>query len=451
MITIKSFTFIKIFAALLLFNLSHGACSFSWESSKFRPFKNVTAKGCLLFSEKIADLKLSNGEILPVTADFLSSSQTSSHYLGYKWFFNITDSVPVKNEANQYAVILSNGEKIIFGVLDPVKKIYGNDSWKLSERGSRIDVAGSCGVSLSFQKGKIQKYKTSSGLSVNFMYEDGRLSSINEDGKPLASFAYGENSMTVSTPQNGNSPVKIYFENITGGGRIVKAVERGTETTSFEYGFEKNRPFTAKCIYPGGSFSEYEFDGKSGTVRKERSHSAGHTRTYSYHELPDGISRRGSNGDEDLWQSKNGITKEKINGGPTVTKYKIMSGNAIGKVRKEIVEYPDGQSSTTIFSYDDRGNIFMEIRDGKIVKSVKYDYGKNTAEYFDGSNNFICRKEFDDKRRVILYENAKMQKFKVSYLENGEFKIYYSNERNKNAKFASAGKNGGELLKQLNH
>ena len=152
-----------------------------------------------------------------------------------------------------------------------------------------------------------------------------------------------------------------------------------------------------------------------------------------------------------MWQSKNGITKEKINGGPTVTKYKIMSGNAIGKVRKEIVEYPDGQSSTTIFSYDDRGNIFMEIRDGKIVKSVKYDYGKNTAEYFDGSNNFICRKEFDDKRRVILYENAKMQKFKVSYLENGEFKIYYSNERNKNAKFASAGKNGGELLKQLNH
>lgn len=143
MIAIKPFTFIKIFAALLLFNLSHGACSFSWESSKFRPFKNVTAKGCLLFSEKIADLKLSNGEILPVTADFLSSSQTSSHYLGYKWFFNITDSVPVKNEANQYAVILSNGEKIILGVLDPVKKIYGNDSWKLSERGSRIDVAGS--------------------------------------------------------------------------------------------------------------------------------------------------------------------------------------------------------------------------------------------------------------------------------------------------------------------
>ena len=78
---------------------------------------------------------------------------------------------------------MKNMEELLLRAIDEGKKIYGNDSWKLSERGSRIDVAGSCGVSLSFQKGKIQKYKTSSGLSVNFMYEDGRLSSINEDGK----------------------------------------------------------------------------------------------------------------------------------------------------------------------------------------------------------------------------------------------------------------------------
>ena len=75
---------------------------------------------------------------------------------------------------------------------------------------------------------------------------------------------------------------------------------------------------------------------------------------------------------KDIWyEGREGIAVSQLDGGPKTTRYFLTNGIYYGKPRKEVTEYPSGEKEETLYSYDDKGRLVGEYKNGNLLYRLK--------------------------------------------------------------------------------
>ena len=390
-----------------------GVCSIGWTSKKDDVFENIGEKCNVAIVEQIGEISLPGGESIPLQADFDSARNTASAFLGFGWFFNLTDTAVVPDGGNAYKVIMPNGlsERLF---KEPSKDVYSNPEWALQTRGSgAMELSRKCGTSFSFSNGKIRRIRLASGDILIFQYSSDRLSAIECRGKKLAEFKYGGSGGSVSIVLGDpETPVNLSFKDAKGGktGKMLSSIEQyGKVRRSYAYDFSNPESYKMEYFAAGLPKRLFTWSPKSGAVSREESHFGGSATTYAYRNAYSDseyeISRKcEQDGLEDYrYYSVNGISKERKRGGPLITDAVFRMGPKL-LPRRRIVEYPGGGKDNFQYMYDAEGRLIRELKNGNIVRVLKRDDKKRSVSLYDGGNVFKWKKVFDERGRITEYE-----------------------------------------------
>ena len=414
------------------FGSSSAGCNFSWDYNPVMAFDNISGTGKVIVRERICSVTLKSGDSLDVNAWFGSDVKTASDVLGYGWNLNITSISATKCAPYVYEFktpdnashwLRFNGGK------------YRSEAWILAEKRNQLFVTSTCGKEVTISNGRVRRIKFSSGAQVNYNYDDkGRLVSLYDNDKKIAEFEYsGDGDSFTLRTFPGREEYKISLKSIKGFGKILNSIERpGGDYTRFTYDFQKGGNCTMEVLknYRG---RKYSFSGNDGEIRREDIVSDNPSEDgYLYNvRNMDGAKSENkfiertkiSTNRKDIWyEGREGIAVSQLDGGPKTTRYFLTNGIYYGKPRKEVTEYPSGEKEETLYSYDDKGRLVGEYKNGNLLYRLKISGDGKAVSCISPDGGLKWKKMYDEKNRVISYELSDGRKTVFTYLNGGMVK-----------------------------
>jgi len=408
------------------------SCGFSWHPYSLMAFECINIDGQVHFTEHLGSMLTSDGETLPLYANFNSGRKTASNLLGYGWWFGITDCTIVKSGRIEYTVTFPDNTT---NMLRPnknskQKNVYDSDSWAFVEGSNPAVLNGKCGVEVFFKGGVMVKQKTSSGVTIEFNYLEGRLFSISEKGKDLVRFEYNKDLDIVTIKFVETKQTTILNLISISESRIDKILSSiqysDGKKIKYLYNFKEKTRWSLNREISPHQYAEFIWNTANGRITRENFCRDGKNDIFLYtYKLGDfgglHISRiLHSTRKEDIFCSnKTGIVQQRSNGGPIVTTHNAMTNSAFGKPKRIVSENPDnGEVEEIVYTYDDKGRIIREILNGKVLYNIKYNDKEHSIIYHDSDWKQLWKKIYDDQDRVVLYEmeDGKIATFK--YLKN---------------------------------
>lgn len=404
-----------------------------WRTEKNRPFGgNVDSECRLNVCEELGEITFAKGEFsIPLIVDFYSGRNTKSPTMGAYWILNVADLRLVKNDVNSYHLFLPNGAVEKFRVSSK-KGIFTNPNseFVLAERPNMQVLKDERGFAYTFKNTVLEQIKSPKGDAVDFVYKERKLVAIMENGQKAALFEYGENSLEIKFVREGLN-VRMAFKDVPDGkmGAMLSTIESdGKIIRSYAYDFKQ--PYNAKFKMSGGTDrNEYTFNLNDGKVSEEAFSKSGKEDRYSYGQQPHPLGgiqltrTLRSNGLRDLWYEHNCVKAEQKTGGPIITTYYIGHGSAAGLARRTETIFADGKKTESLMSYDDKGRILREIRDGKIMYNMKYRDAKSTVECYTGDWKPVWKKTFNKEGRLVSYSKADGTSFDVKYIGGNKAEV----------------------------
>lgn len=168
-------------AALLASTVSHTkvkACvsAFSMPQSHF---EGVDYQGYVFHVEKIGYLQMSSDVKLPMYLTFSSRRETVSPYVGYGWEIPLLESKIVQLDENNFRLDQPDGWFRPFwrDIKNPT--LLHASGWEAEIHGNTITAWASCGMKLTFRKGRIVSMQLKD-RKLDYLYEDNQVSQIRE-------------------------------------------------------------------------------------------------------------------------------------------------------------------------------------------------------------------------------------------------------------------------------
>jgi hypothetical protein len=380
---------------LVLANCPAFACGISWLLPKSH-FEGVDAQGYLMHSEKIGEIKLDDGLVLPVITLFETDFKSSSQYLGMNWMLPILESKVVQTDENTFQMWQPDGLYRKFKRDKKNPNILNNGSgWRGQIDGDKITLWAECGTRIEFVKGKITALQIKNH-KLSYSYLGNLVSEIKEGRNVLLKVNTDDNDEHVTglTLANGKKiswelgqkpRIQVIKEQKLIGGIDKALVKLRTEDgLERQYGYgtddKLNPTFTRNQITatwnPVSGFIVKDADWKYDITANTKSGANA------------AIGRVNEKGQREYWfydKSRGSETIVETDGTKSVSTW-FPSGKLFGKIRSVKKEKAGKIIYEKTVSYNENGNLIRKLDQG-VLWEYQYRnleliaYRKNTEEW----------------------------------------------------------------------
>jgi hypothetical protein len=263
--------------ALVAFLITQGvgrACGLEW-TLPVNHFDGVNEWGYVSYWEKVGDLDLGNGLVLPLTINFCSSRDGwNSPYVGQGWMLPLLDSNFVQVDERTFRMVEPDGRIRMFWRGNSNDTILGSaGGWRAEIKGNEIDAYASCGWKVSYLKGHIVGLLTPRNRQLDFSYSGNTVIAIREKGATKLSIERDVATGHVNALVFSGKRIEITLdqkpriENIAGQNVVagmaesLKSIAPSTgPTKSFEFAVNNKVQPTLKITSNGGHERLFTWD-----------------------------------------------------------------------------------------------------------------------------------------------------------------------------------------------
>lgn len=412
-------------------------------------FPHVNDQGKFSYWEKVGEIDVGGGLVLPIHLNFNASRHSVSPTLDASGFLlGLTDATAVQLDERKFRIYTPAGRYRTFrrDRKNP-NVVHSGKSWKGELKGDVLSVASECGDRLTYRQGVISEMQIKD-RKFDFIRSGGKVSEIREGGKTILKVAtdsmsgdvvlsYGFNKKIVF--QFGERPVVqvIKGKNVVGQKErsLCKIVGENGFTRDFEFAVNKDIQPTMKVgnekfvWNPTNGFmisdGIWQYDIKPGEADSANAV----------------IARINFEGGREFWhrnRSKGEEIIENVDGTRKITTW-FTSGQLAG--RKRVIQKVKNNKKTTEikFLYDENGKR-RKIRVNKnALRHSKQSDLKLTgiAKLVNTNANFISKKDYkideyerlraDGKIEIFVVKNGKTSRWMLKDQITGEVlknKIY---------------------------
>lgn len=379
----------KVVAMATLLPLQGFGCGVDFKVPKDH-FDGVNEYGYVSYWDKIADLDLGEGLVMPLVIGFQSDREWSSPYLGYGWILPLFDSNLVQTGENSFEMIAPDGYTVQFG-RDGKKPtlLNGQRGLKGEISGDTIALWADCGWKLTYTKGKITSIGTPKGKTL-LIGRDGTgvARDVTYDGKVVVrvekDFKGSVTGLVLGDKRIGlEQTEKPRIQSILGK-NVVAGKDMSLGKVSSNNGVIKTCEYTVTDeLQPkltvtdaGKSPRQIAWDSATRLIKADGE--------WGYDIKPSlaknsnaSIGRKNKTNQEELWFLDSAEGQEivqEITGYKKVTRW-FTSGNLTGKVRSIEQTSSSGHQSKKIF-YDENCKVIRESIENGIEKQVIYHHSR---------------------------------------------------------------------------
>ena len=406
------------------------ACGLNW-TCPGGYFKHCDDSGYVLLTEKLADLTIpGENDSVPIYMYFTSENTVPSPYAGL-WRIGILDMSLVQVNEKQFRMQDPGGNVTLLS-WDKNKNVLDGPGWKGSCTGHRIKLWASCGWSVEFSRGKIDRMNTSRNKSLIFNYTDGLVSSITCEGKTL--FAVGsltENTLEITINGKKLGIVKTDQPCVQRVGKadvtqrtyksLHKITGQGDSGSGCSYIYSSDEKMRSMIVVSG----KYEHDNFT-LIWYPQTRKIGRYNDWEYTKIRDRknqrdtieLIRKNSNGEiESVYRDLTSGIDITQSGKTKHSEYSFTSGAAAGKVRKIMHEVEGKVTHFEKYAYDEKGR---PIRGQENDDMLRFEYNdKNRTALAWRNDKLLWKKSMDENGRIV----------KVEYPEGKELRLAYPEKR----------------------
>ena len=412
-------TLLALIFALLVSGMSCvEACGLNWWLSRSGPYENTDNFGHAELRERIGEVRLSNGDRLPVLLLFQSHSDHASPWAGHGWSIPLLDARMVQEDADRFRFWMPDGlERVFHRDAKQRDMLHGDGGWRAQIKGNLIEVASNCGDSILLSAGRPIRmtlgdtridYSTGDGGNSIELREAGRLL-IKARPDPLA-----EDEIIIESADGRLAGLKLGERPLVqeiSGRRVVSAMA----------------PALASVSRPGGAVTAFGYDLDDSLTPALRQTRDGRKRAgitwhpTSRHILSDGsydyrvsprdnpdyfaIIERGRGGtftekwDFDIAKGTKTVVDDQ---GVTRIERWFASGALATRLR-EVAEVRDGKRSILEkYSYDEKGRVVRETRNGRTTRFLRDDEKLTCTAVDEATKATLWTKFLDAEGRTIM-------------------------------------------------
>ncbi len=344
------------------------ACEYSWVLPK-GPMPGVDERGVAMFALNLANVKLASGTVIPLTLKFRADDHRADQIAGRGWIVSLLESQIVQISENEFMFEEPNGWRRTFVRNSPNSSmLVDHGGWRGEIKGDLITLTADCGISATFQKGKISTLTIGSD-ELKFEYQDGQLIGVTQNQKYLIRVARTSPDETdlhiaegIITLNKGERPIVSRSDHINVVSRLDSSlIQVSGLTNRTEIGYPID-----DMSYPGISIKQ-DFDGpRDSRFLATWNPTSGWLKTlddwsYAIQDTSTEVQiarSLGTNSNEYWKRSKDGtqISISKL-GFPVRKITRFGSGLNYGKTRSIEYTYTNGTEEVRRFSYDEKGDL----------------------------------------------------------------------------------------------
>ena len=390
--------FLIVLAAILLLvqQSSLKACGLS-EDVPTTHFPGVDEYGDVRYWDKIADIDLGGGLIMPLSIGFGSDWNQSSPCLGYGWALPLLDSHIVQKNEYSFEVLQPDGYTRPFmrDAKDPTL-LSGGPGWMGKVDGDHtITLWASCGWKMIYKEGKIVSMSTPKGKTLTFERDaSGAVTEITEGTLVLLKVEQDyptvkitlENQGGIQGPGGEKTIVLTQVEKprieIVDGTNAVAATDwslgrvvvNGDEAQAKTFSYTPTASLQLEITIQNGADAP-----SRQIVWNTVTHFIVSDGEWTYKITPAGqkgykaaIDRKNTQGGEEFWHQDDVMGQEttlSLDGTKRIETW-FTSGVLAGKQRNQIILLNNKIINKNSWSYNEQGNLIRSVRDGA---SIDYD------------------------------------------------------------------------------
>jgi hypothetical protein len=416
---------IRSFASLVLSLLLGGrgyACGIDWQLPD-NHFDGVNEFGFLSIWERVDELDLGGGLTFPIHANFSSSREGGSAFLGKGWLLALLESNIVQTGPSEFKLTQPEGRFRYFWRDKKQPEILnGQGGWKAKIQGSLVTVWANCGWKFSYTKGKISKIETPRSRVIDFVCKAGRVTRIEEKGEPklvveedpatgaARSLSFNGKHIDISLGEKPNVQV-LGGRSVIGGVALSLhdfASSANAPRTRFEFAVDDKLRPTLKITDKRDHQRLLTWDPATKLLLADGS--------WRYETVPHAganasLVRIGPKQQSEAWYLDvgKGIESERRLDGTERVRSSFASGSGAGLLRSEVVTMRGQKVSEHRYLYDDKWKLIglrEIVGNGELAKTSVYNFAKPAAVSIqEGGEERIIRAE--DLIKVALKPKTK--------------------------------------------
>jgi hypothetical protein len=148
-------------------------------------FNGVEEHGYVSYWEKIGQVDLGDGLIVPININFNSHRESSSPTLGKGWMVALLESHVEPIDENSMKVVMPDGWNYYFHRNGNTETWAGNAGWVGETNNTLFTITAPCGGKIKFDGGKIQEIDTNKNRTLAYKYNGPVATEVDIDGKPF--------------------------------------------------------------------------------------------------------------------------------------------------------------------------------------------------------------------------------------------------------------------------
>lgn len=405
-------------------------CGLDW-TLPVNHFDGVEEHGYVSYWEKIGEIDLGDGLVIPVNINFNSHREADSPYLGKGWIVALLESHVEPLDENKVKVVMPDGWNFYFQRDGNTDTWHGNAGWVGETTGAHFTIAAPCGWRIRFDGGKIQEIQGPKNQTLSYKYNGSVATEVEVNGKSCieaetsggsggaASLVLADRKIDISVGQRPDVAAK-QGQNLVAGfdpalSRLQWADGR-SETFTFgtDAGLNPNLVITS----PEGSRRAFTWNATTRQIKADGSW------LYHVEQIDDHMKfeRTSVDGLTENYEADDarGVTTISGEGGKEIATYRFVSGPLAGRVRK-IEEQANG-SRITLYSasyfpsgiimreafypdrvrtYSETGRLLKETTGSKVTYEQDYDAQGHLVHIVNPAKEIGMKRTFDSRGSQI--------------------------------------------------
>jgi hypothetical protein len=377
-------------------------------------FNGVEEHGYVSYWEKIGQVDLGDGLIVPININFNSHRESSSPTLGKGWMVALLESHVEPIDENSMKVVMPDGWNYYFHRNGNTETWAGNAGWVGETNNTLFTITAPCGGKIKFDGGKIQEIDTNKNRTLAYKYNGPVATEVDIDGKPFVQvesnatteasedLLIGGQKLEISESQRPQVLTKLNQNFIVGFDQSLSQLQwQDGRRESFAFSTDKSLNPTLTVTPSNREPRNFTWDTASQQIKTDGTWSYSITPWNATQALLIKRSRQADKFESFVNDDEQGNTIETFEDGRVLTTYRFTSGLLYGRTRK-IVETRDSKLTRSIaFTYNESGNLIRKL--DSLNGKYDYVYDKVTGQIAIGTLNghVIVAREYDSLGRMV--------------------------------------------------
>jgi YD repeat-containing protein len=367
-------------AVALACPVAHG-CGLDW-TLPFSHFDGINEEGYVEYWEKIGQVDLGDGLVIPVNISFNSRQEASSPTLGKGWIVALLESHVEPVDDNAMKVIMPDGWTFTFLRNGNADTWRGNAGWVGETNDTIFTIKAPCGTTIKYDKGKIQEIDTIKNKTLTYKYNGQMASEVDVNGKAFLQVESNDATGVVEDLVVDGLKINVAFgqrprilnrlnQNMIIGFDSSLSQLQWADGKEEAFAFTTDKNLDPMLVISNSDKTQRHFTWDANTRQIKTDDGW----TYNWHATDPAVTQRtDAEGHLELYSQTAGTTIEQgFDGVRRITTKFVNAGPLNGKIRA-ITETKDGvKIPIYVANYDEEGRLIREISNSGVTATYQYD------------------------------------------------------------------------------